>query len=308
MKIIKRFLIFFVVFILYHIILSNFFPVNEENILLAPDWYIPLGILTATIIAVSWKRTNTLQKWLKWAKTSEQPDTIPKSITEPIIEPVTQHTSDMPTIKQESSFVPLPESIIAKTCHSPTIELIDSMDGHEFECWCADLLQKNGFINVSVTKASGDQGVDVLAEKEGIRYAIQCKCYTHDLGNKPIQEVYTGKRIYGCQIGTVMTNRYFTKGAKKAAEQTGVLLWDRDWILSHLQEKEHHISPSIPMTNDSMLWDAWALIKESGIVSVSLLERRLKIGYARAARIIDELEELGYVGPFVGSKPREILK
>ena len=102
------------------------------------------------------------------------------------------------------------------------------MEGHEFEHWCADLLKKNGFSNVEVTVGSGDQGVDVLARKDGIRYAIQCKCYSKDLGNKPVQEVNTGKTIYHCQIGVVMTNRYFTKGAKDAADATGVLLWDRN--------------------------------------------------------------------------------
>lgn len=106
--------------------------------------------------------------------------------------------------------------------------VIDAMEGHTFEEWCAELLRKNGFVNVEVTPGSGDQGVDVTAVKDGIRYAIQCKCYSSDLGNKPIQEVYTGKNIYKCQVGVVMTNRHFTPGAKEAAEATGVLLWDRD--------------------------------------------------------------------------------
>ena len=105
---------------------------------------------------------------------------------------------------------------------------VDLMEGHEFERWCADLLKKSGFSNVSVTPGSGDQGVDVLAEKDGIRYAIQCKCYSSDLGNTPVQEVNTGKVFYRCQIGVVMTNRYFTNGAKEAASATGTLLWDRD--------------------------------------------------------------------------------
>lgn len=115
---------------------------------------------------------------------------------------------------------------------------IDFMDGHQFEHWCASLLQKIGFVNVEVTQGSGDQGVDVLAEKDGIKYAIQCKCYSSDLGNKPIQEVNTGKAIYHCQIGAVITNRYFTQGGKEAATATGVLLWDRDWIRERLKEVE----------------------------------------------------------------------
>lgn len=107
---------------------------------------------------------------------------------------------------------------------------VDTMEGHEFEYWCADVLQKNGFTDVKVTQGSGDQGVDVLAVKDGIKYAVQCKCYSSDLGNKPVQEVHTGKSIYHCQIGAVMTNRHFTQSAKDAAEATGVLLWDRDTV------------------------------------------------------------------------------
>ena len=48
-------------------------------------------------------------------------------------------------------------------------------------------------------------------------------------------------------------------------------------------------------------------ILETGQASVSMLQRRLKLGYARAARIVDEMEEKGIVGPFQGSKPRSIL-
>ncbi len=117
------------------------------------------------------------------------------------------------------------------------IHAIDSMDGESFELWCASLLRKLDFVNVQVTKASGDDGVDILAEKEGIRYAVQCKCYSSNLGKGPIQEVNAGKTMpkYHCQIGAVMTNQYFTKGAKELAEANGVLLWDRDWIVKAVE-------------------------------------------------------------------------
>lgn len=104
---------------------------------------------------------------------------------------------------------------------------IDAMEGHEFEHFIADLLRKSGYQKVEVTRGSGDQGVDVLAEKDDIRYAIQCKCYSSDLGNTPVQEVNTGKMLYQCHIGVVVTNRYFTQSAREAAKATGVLLWDR---------------------------------------------------------------------------------
>lgn len=108
------------------------------------------------------------------------------------------------------------------------LQKADKMSGRDFEHWCAGILLRNGFRHVEVTQGSGDQGVDVLAEKEGIKYAIQCKCYSSDLGNTPVQEVNTGKTIYHCHVGVVMTNQHFTGGAKTAAEATGILLWDRE--------------------------------------------------------------------------------
>ena len=58
---------------------------------------------------------------------------------------------------------------------------------------------------------------------------------------------------------------------------------------------------------DEMLPAAIECVVEMGQASTSLLQRRLKLGYARAARIIDQMEEMGVVGPFEGSKPRQVL-
>ena len=61
------------------------------------------------------------------------------------------------------------------------------------------------------------------------------------------------------------------------------------------------------LDGDDMLPAAVDVILETGQASVSMLQRRLKLGYARAARIVDEMEDKGIVGPFQGSKPRTIL-
>lgn len=58
---------------------------------------------------------------------------------------------------------------------------------------------------------------------------------------------------------------------------------------------------------DELLPDAISLVVDEGQASISLLQRRLKIGYARAARIIDQMEERGIVGGYEGSKPRKVL-
>ena len=110
---------------------------------------------------------------------------------------------------------------------------VDMMEGIEFEHFCAKLLESNGFSDVLVTEASGDQGVDIIAKKENIKYAFQCKNYSNAIGNKCVQEVYAGKTFYNCYVGVVITNSIFTTGAISLAEATGILLWDRE-ILKQL--------------------------------------------------------------------------
>ena len=57
---------------------------------------------------------------------------------------------------------------------------------------------------------------------------------------------------------------------------------------------------------DPLLMDAIGIVVEGGQASVSMLQRRLKLGYSRAARLVDQMEERGIVGPFEGSKPRTV--
>ena len=110
----------------------------------------------------------------------------------------------------------------------------DCMEGHDFEYFCADILRQNGYVNVDVTRGSGDQGIDILAEKDGIKYGIQCKCYSSDIGNKAVQEAFSGKTFYGCHVAVVLTNRHFTKSAKELADSNHVLLWDREKLESFI--------------------------------------------------------------------------
>ena len=112
---------------------------------------------------------------------------------------------------------------------------LDTMEGQEFEYYCANLLAANGFIEVEVTKGSGDYGIDILAEKDGVTYAIQCKRYTGFVGVKAVQEAYAGRDYYDRMVGAVMTNQYFTKPAAEAARKLKILMWDRDYI-EYLEE------------------------------------------------------------------------
>jgi len=94
--------------------------------------------------------------------------------------------------------------------------------------------------------------------------------------------------------------------------------YDND-IMADIEKRASQTGSSKPVTasdpepedadfdGDEMLPAAVDVILETGQASVSMLQRRLKLGYARAARIVDEMEEKGIVGPFQGSKPRTIL-
>ncbi len=83
-------------------------------------------------------------------------------------------------------------------------------------------------------------------------------------------------------------------------------------IEESVQEKERKGSSSAPEPSDEhesdeLLPAAVDVIFETGQASVSMLQRRLKLGYSRAARLVDQMEERGIVGPLEGSKPRQLL-
>lgn len=66
--------------------------------------------------------------------------------------------------------------------------------------------------------------------KDEISYAIQCKCYSSNIGNSAVQQAHTGKSLYHKDIAVVLTNQYFTTQAKEEAAALGVKLWDRDTL------------------------------------------------------------------------------
>ena len=113
---------------------------------------------------------------------------------------------------------------------------MDFIEGHEFEYYCAELLEKCGFQEVEVTRGSGDYGIDILAEKDGVTYAIQCKRYNAPVGVKAVQEAYAGRDYYDRMVGAVLTNQYFTQPAAEAARKLKILLWDRGYLESMMEE------------------------------------------------------------------------
>lgn len=96
-------------------------------------------------------------------------------------------------------------------------------DGHAFESWVANALNGFGW-QATVTVASGDQGIDVIAKRDGRKLGIQCKLYSSAIGNKAVQEAHAGKLFYDVDKVAVLSNSDFTRSAKDLAAATGVVL------------------------------------------------------------------------------------
>lgn len=124
--------------------------------------------------------------------------------------------------------------VIRSVRRNRRMSAVDDMEGHDFEYFCADLLEQEGFVDVEVTRGSGDFGVDILAEKDGVTYAVQCKRYQSAVGVDAILRTYAGRDYYGRMVGAVMTNQYFTAPAVEAAQKLNILLWDRDYVDSSM--------------------------------------------------------------------------
>ncbi len=217
------------------------------------------------------------------------------------------------------------------------MKILDQSTGLEFEIEIANILTLIGFEEVTVSKGSGDQGIDIFAKKDGKKFGIQCKKYSSSVGNKAVQEVISGKEFFNLDKAIVITNSSFTTSATELAFKANVTLWNRmnleqiisenlidkriGSILDTLSEEKIALTESELPNNfannsqstsnvkplDELFEEAKEIVVEMQTASVSLLQRRFRIGYNRAARLVDELEDQGVVGPSEGSKPRRVL-
>jgi restriction system protein len=97
------------------------------------------------------------------------------------------------------------------------------VSGVEFEHWVAASLRGFGW-KCELTSGSGDQGIDVIAQKGGIRLGIQCKLYSGAVGTGAVQEAISGMHYYGLSRAAVLTNATFTRGASDLAASANVIL------------------------------------------------------------------------------------
>ncbi|WP_085442420.1 restriction endonuclease [Magnetofaba australis] len=159
--------------------------------------------------------------------TSMSLETIPDDVFNKIAEPGLWITYDH-NRNEIIEFIKLIVEDYSRNLVSTNVD-VDGLDGFEYEYYCSDRLKENGW-EASVTQASADQGVDVIATYNGKRVAIQCKKYSSPVGNKAVQEVHTAKAHYDTQFAIVMSNAGYTRAAKELAQTSGVFLTHHDDI------------------------------------------------------------------------------
>jgi len=120
-------------------------------------------------------------------------------------------------------------------------------------------------------------------------------------------------RVQGCLISDEEVARVveFVKNNSGAAQYDEAVMHDIEQNVANNEKGSKGVGGSAPEEAsgeyDELLPAAIEVVVETGMASVSMLQRRLKLGYSRAARLVDQMEEKGVVGPFEGSKPRQVL-
>lgn len=115
-----------------------------------------------------------------------------------------------------------------------SIDEIDNMSGIDFENLLANLFVELNY-QVTLTKATGDQGADLIISKLNEKKVVQAKRYSYHVSNKAVQEAIGAIKFYNADSAIVVTNNYFTKSAIELAEANNVELWDRDCLINKLK-------------------------------------------------------------------------
>ncbi|MEQ8175073.1 MAG: restriction endonuclease [Syntrophomonadaceae bacterium] len=116
-----------------------------------------------------------------------------------------------------------------------TIVDVDLMNDEEFERFIISLFFKMGYKTTS-TRMAGEFGVNLIASKNGNKIGIQAKCNVSNITQEEIQLLRGGLNQYQLGQGLAITNMYFTAGAVRLADTSGIVLWNRDVLRDKIYE------------------------------------------------------------------------
>jgi HJR/Mrr/RecB family endonuclease len=132
-------------------------------------------------------------------------------------------------------FIPYQANQRSQRQKAVTGEDVDNMSWSDFEDFVIQLLMSQKYKINAHPSGPGDQGADIIASKDGDKFAVQVKHYKTKLNNSPIQEAVAAMAQYHCTRSMVITNSHFTAGAKILAASNNCILVDREklgeWIL-----------------------------------------------------------------------------
>jgi DNA segregation ATPase FtsK/SpoIIIE-like protein len=210
---------------------------------------------------------------------------------------------------------------------SPAAEReLDTLTGVEFETWLRAWLQTKGW-QLDVTPTTGDFGADLVGYgPDGASWVIQAKRWTGPVGVEAVQQVLGALAYYQTQHALLITTAPLTKAAEELSRRSQVTVWTRDTVLPAFVTWRDSLltrpadlvySPTdsresgsdfgeIGTDTDTLFPAALRIVVQSRQASASMLQRRLRIGYTRAMRLVDQMAERGYVGPQDGARPRDV--
>ena len=111
--------------------------------------------------------------------------------------------------------------------------------------------------------------------------------------------------LLGLWLAVILLRAAFFKPKAQPAISDETIEFERQAAID--KQQRTGVPEDAADADDPVLEDAIKVVVELGQASTSLLQRKLKLGYSRAARIIDQMEERGIIGPYEGSKPRQVL-
>jgi restriction system protein len=106
------------------------------------------------------------------------------------------------------------------------VEALHGLSPREFEEYIAELFKRLGYENVTLTPTSNDKGIDILAKREGVRIAIQCKKYKGVIGSPQMQTFLGAMQHVEAQKGFFVTTSVFSREAEKFAYDHPIELID----------------------------------------------------------------------------------
>jgi HJR/Mrr/RecB family endonuclease len=126
------------------------------------------------------------------------------------------------------------QQLATKRLQALSMSNVDQMRGIDFELYAAALLENEGFTDVRVTRASGDNGVDIIASRGERQYAIQAKRYKGTVSRRAVSDAVAGMVPYHCNACMVITSGRLSPKSRDFARLHGCEIVDRDvladWI------------------------------------------------------------------------------